>query len=77
MIPTVPQPAFVAMWVSGLAVAVGTCNAFLFVRHDFRGKALLYMLMLLPLIIPGVILGISILVFSSSLANALEDATGL
>lgn len=69
--------AFVAFWVSGLAVAVGTCNAFLFVRHEFRGKALLYMLMLMPLIIPGVILGISILVFSSSAANALEDATGM
>lgn len=69
--------AFVAAWVSGLAVVVGTCNAFLFVRHEFRGKALLYMLMLLPLIIPGVILGISVLVFSSSIANTLEDATGL
>ncbi|MEP1965016.1 ABC transporter permease [Tateyamaria sp.] len=69
--------AFVAMWVSGLAVVVGTCNAFLFVRHDFRGKGFLYILMLLPLIIPGVILGISILVFASSVANSLEDATGL
>lgn len=69
--------AFVALWVSGLAVTVGTCNAFLFVRHEFKGKAVLYILMLLPLIIPGVILGISILVFSSSIANTLEDATGL
>ncbi len=69
--------AFVAVWVAGLAVVVGTCNAFLFVRHEFRGKALLYMLMLLPLIIPGVILGISILVFSSAVANTLEDATGM
>lgn len=69
--------AFVAAWVSALAVTVGTCNAFLFVRHDFRGKSVLYILMLLPLIIPGVILGISILVFSSSIANMLEDATGL
>lgn len=69
--------AFVAVWVSALSVVVGTCNAFLFVRHDFRGKSLLYLLMLLPLIIPGVILGISILVFSSTVANTLEDATGL
>jgi spermidine/putrescine transport system permease protein len=69
--------AFVALWVAGLSVAVGTCNAFLFVRHDFRGKSILYVLMLLPLIIPGVILGISILVFTSNIANALEDATGL
>jgi spermidine/putrescine transport system permease protein len=67
----------VAFWVALLSVAVGTCNAFLFVRHDFRGKALLYILMLLPLIIPGIILGISILVFSSTVANTLEDATGL
>lgn len=67
----------VAFWVSLLAVAVGTCNAFLFVRHEFRGKSILYILMLLPLIIPGIILGISILVFSSSVANTLEDATGL
>ncbi|KAJ02269.1 ABC transporter permease subunit [Sulfitobacter mediterraneus] len=69
--------AFVAVWVSGLAVLVGTCNAFLFVRHDFAGKDFLYILMLLPLIIPGIILGISILVFSSSIANTLEEATGL
>ncbi|QIK40518.1 ABC transporter permease [Pontivivens nitratireducens] len=69
--------AFVAVWVAGMAVSVGTCNAFLFVRHSFRGQGVLYILMLLPLIIPGVILGISILVFSSSVANTLEDATGL
>ncbi|QFT61066.1 Inner membrane ABC transporter permease protein YdcV (plasmid) [Sulfitobacter sp. THAF37] len=67
----------VAFWVALLSVAVGTCNAFLFVRHDFPGKGILYILMLLPLIIPGIILGISILVFSSSVANTLEDATGL
>jgi len=67
----------VAFWVSTLSVLVGTCNAFLFVRHDFAGKNLLYILMLLPLIIPGIILGISILVFSSTIANTLEEATGL
>jgi spermidine/putrescine transport system permease protein len=47
------------------------------VRHDFAGKNFLYILMLLPLIIPGIILGISILVFSSTVANTLEEATGL
>jgi len=69
--------AFVAVWVAALSVAVGTCNAFLFVRYEFRGKGFLYILMLLPLIIPGIILGISILVLSNTVANALEDATGL
>lgn len=61
--------AFVAFWVALLAVAVGTCNAFLFERHDFPGKQFLYVLMLIPLVIPGIILGISILVFSSRIAN--------
>jgi spermidine/putrescine transport system permease protein len=77
IIRAIGTSAFVAVWVAGLAVFVGTCNAFLFVRHDFRGKGFLYILMLLPLIIPGVILGISILVFASSVANTLEDATGM
>ena len=47
---------------------------FLFNRYQFRGRGLLYVLMLLPLVIPGIVLGISILVFSSTLANAAWDA---
>ncbi|MDZ7709515.1 MAG: ABC transporter permease subunit [Roseovarius sp.] len=65
--------AFVALCVSALAVAVGLSNAFLFNRYDFRGKGLLYMLMLLPLVIPGIVLGISILVFSSTIANGVWE----
>ncbi len=65
--------AFVALCVSVLAVAVGLSNAFLFNRYEFRGKGLLYMLMLLPLVIPGIVLGISILVFSSTVANGLWE----
>lgn len=68
---------FVAGWVAVLSVIVGTCNAFLFERYDFRFKNFLYVLMLLPLVIPGIILGISILVFSNFIANNLETATGL
>ena len=41
----------------------------------FRGKAALYILMIVPLVIPGVILGISILVFASTIANGVEAAT--
>ena len=63
----------VALFVSILSVAVGTCNAFLFNRYQFRGKSLLYVLMLLPLVIPGIVLGISILVFSSTVANGMWD----
>lgn len=63
----------VALFVSLLSVAVGTSNAFLFNRYQFRGKSLLYVLMLLPLVIPGIVLGISILVFSSTVANGMWD----
>jgi len=65
---------FVAVFVSLLSVAVGTTNAFLLNRYDFRFKGLFYVLMLLPLVIPGIVLGISILVFSSTVANAVWDA---
>ena len=64
---------FVAVCVSVLSVAVGLSNAFLFNRYQFRGKGLLYVIMLLPLVIPGIVLGISILVFSSTVANAAWD----
>ncbi len=63
--------AFVAICVAVLSVSVGTTNAFLFNRYEFRGKGALYVLMLLPLVIPGIVLGISILVFSSTLANGI------
>lgn len=63
----------VAALVSALSIFCGTTTAFLFERHDFRGKSLCYLLMLLPLVIPGVILGISILAFSSTIANLLEE----
>jgi spermidine/putrescine transport system permease protein len=52
--------ALVAIWVTALSVAVGTANAFLMERTQFPGKGALSMLMLIPLVIPGVILGISI-----------------
>lgn len=64
---------FIGVCVSTLAVIVGTTNAFLFNRYKFKGKEFLYFLMLLPLVIPGILLGISILVFSSSIANAVWD----
>jgi len=67
----------VAVWVTVLSVAVGTANAFVLERTVFRGKAALSLLMLAPLVIPGVILGISILAFASRLAQAADDLLGL
>ena len=62
--------------VSALSVAAGTSNAFLFERQRFPGKDVLYLVMIVPLVIPGVILGISILVFASMIANEMEETLG-
>jgi spermidine/putrescine transport system permease protein len=69
--------ALVATWVTALAVTVGTANAFLLERASFRGRTALSLLMLAPLVIPGVILGISILAFASRVAQFADDAFGL
>lgn len=66
----------VASWVTLLSVLVGTANAFLIERTRFAGQAALSLLMLAPLVIPGVILGISILAFASRLANLADDLLG-
>jgi spermidine/putrescine transport system permease protein len=66
----------VACWVTLLSVLVGTTNALLIERTSFRGKSLLSLLMLAPLVIPGVILGISILAFASRVAQLVEDLSG-
>jgi spermidine/putrescine transport system permease protein len=67
----------VALCVTGLSAFVGTVNAFLIERTRFRGKQVLSILMLAPLVIPGVILGISILAFASRIAELADDAFGL
>ena len=67
----------VAIWVTILSVTVGTANAFLMERFRFPGKQVLSILMLTPLVIPGVILGISILSLSSRLAELADDVFGL
>jgi spermidine/putrescine transport system permease protein len=66
----------VALWVTLLSVALGITNAFLLERARFPGKQALSILMLAPLVIPGVILGISILAFASRVAEFADDAFG-
>ncbi len=66
-----------AVWVSILSVTVGTMGAFLFEQEDFRGKQALYFLALTPLVIPGVILGISLLLTANSLGIYFEDTFGI
>jgi len=67
---------WIGLIVSALSVAAGTCNAFLFERHEFPLKKFFYLLMVIPLVIPGVIIGISILLFMSQVANGAEALFG-
>jgi len=66
-----------AFFVSIFSTIVGTCAAFLFEQEDFRFKSLLYFLMLAPLVIPGVILGISLLLFSNTLGTFFENSMNI
>jgi spermidine/putrescine transport system permease protein len=67
----------VALWVTLLSVLLGTTSAFLLERGRFPGKQAFSVLMLAPLVIPGVILGISILAFASRLAEFADDTFGV
>jgi spermidine/putrescine transport system permease protein len=67
----------VSVWVTLLSLAVGTANAFLMERYTFPGKQALSVLILTPLVIPGVILGISILSLSSRIAELVDTLFGL
>lgn len=67
---------------TGLMVAImstifGTIAALLFEEEEFRLKGLLYFLALSPLVIPGVILGISILISSTFAGNYIETNFGV
>ena len=77
LLRSVGTSLIVALSVTMLSVVVGTANSFLLERAQFRGKSALSMLMLAPLVIPGVILGISILAFASRLAQFADDLFGL
>lgn len=76
LLDSIVTSLWVASWVTLLSIVIGTTNAFLMERMRFRGHGLLSLLMLVPLVIPGVILGISILAFASRVADLLGDLFG-
>ncbi|WP_457575391.1 ABC transporter permease [Desulfomarina sp.] len=63
---------FVAMF----STIVGTIAALLFEEEKFRFKGMLYFLALAPLVIPGVVLGISILLTSTYTGTYMEETFG-
>jgi len=60
-----------------LSTIVGTAAALLFEEEKFRFKGLLYFFAIAPLVIPGVILGISILLSSTYVGSYIEKHFGL
>lgn len=66
-----------AFFVAILSVVVGTCASFLFEQEEFRFKGILYFLMLAPLVIPGVILGISLLLAANTAGTFFDERFGL
>lgn len=66
-----------AFFVSIFSLIMGTMGAFLFEREEFKFKQAFYFLALLPLVIPGVILGISLLLATNSAGTYMEDTFGL
>ncbi len=76
MMTAVATSLKVATAVTIISILLGVNNAFLFVREKFVGKEFMYMLMLGPLVVPGVVLGTSILSFTHAIANSLDLAFG-
>ncbi len=76
MLMAVATSIKVAIAVTVISILLGVNNAFLFVREKFVGKEFLYLLMLGPLVVPGVVLGTSILSFSHGIANMLDSTLG-
>ena len=66
-----------AIAVSLMSTAMGTCAAFLFEQENFPLKNLMYLLMIAPIVIPGVILGISILSFTTTVATFFQNHFGI
>jgi spermidine/putrescine transport system permease protein len=66
-----------AVAVSALSLILGTMAAFLFEQERFPFRQALYFLSLTPLVIPGVILGISILLASNTAGLYFEIEFGI
>jgi len=76
MLASIKNSFFVAVAVTALCLIVGLSTAFLFERNQFFADRILYFIMIAPLVIPGVILGVSILSYAHSIAVFLREIFG-
>ncbi|MFK5925443.1 MAG: ABC transporter permease [Desulfuromusa sp.] len=64
-------------FVALFSTVIGTIAALLFEEEEFKFKGFLYFLALAPLVIPGVVLGISILLSSTFAGTYIEETFGI
>jgi spermidine/putrescine transport system permease protein len=76
MMGSIKNSFIVAVAVTALSLIVGLSTSFLFERNQFFGDKILYFIMIAPLVVPGVILGVSILSYAHSIAVSLRDVFG-
>jgi len=62
LVRSLENSVWVALWTTAISVALGTAGACLLARYRYRGSRLVRTLVLLPMIAPEVILGVSLLV---------------
>jgi putative spermidine/putrescine transport system permease protein len=61
------RSVYVALWTVLISVPLGTISAFIMVRFRFFGKGIFQFLVLAPFLIPGLVLGVGLLIFMNSL----------
>jgi spermidine/putrescine transport system permease protein len=67
LVGALQNSAVVALTSSLAATALGTAAAIALVRFDFRGKSVLLVVALMPLLVPFLILGVSMLILFAAL----------
>ncbi len=54
----------VGVLATAMATTLGLLSALAIVRHDFRGKSVFLLLTVMPMLAPGIIMGVSLLLFA-------------
>jgi len=67
LLGAVGNSALVASGAATAATILGTCASLAITRFDFRGKGVFLLAALLPLVVPFIILGVSLLILFSAL----------
>lgn len=72
---SIKNSLFVAFFVSIISVIIGTASSFALNKYEFKFKNILSVFYMIPITLPGLILGISILIFFTFLKTNLSLIT--